>query len=231
MTPTTVNAARGHLYYRYPTRQNDGKGACSLSKNYRADEVEPLIWGFVSNLLSSPERLQKGLEAMMEQERNGFRGDPEYEAKVWLEQLADAERKRSSFQDMAAEGLINFDELHTKLATLQETCEIARRELATLEDRRNRLKDLENDAATLLESYASMVPEALGNLETEERNHDYKMLRLKVSAYHGGTLEVNGTLGSSLCVSDGETSSTPSLSTTSLWTPDTSTRSETRSRG
>ena len=116
---------------------------------------------------------------------------------------------------MAAEGLITFDELRTKLAALQETCETARRELATLEDRRNRLKDLEHDATTLLESYASMIPEALGNLGAEERNRVYKMLRLKVSAYKGGTLEVNGTFGGGLCVSDGETSSTPSLSTTS----------------
>jgi site-specific DNA recombinase len=223
MSPTTVNAARGHLYYRCPTRQNAGKNACPLSKNFRANEVGSLIWGFVSNLLSCPERLQKGLETMLEHERNGFRGDPELEAKVWLEKLADAERKRSSFQDMAAEGLINFDELRTKLATLQETCETARRELATLEDRRNRLKDLEHDAATLLESYASMVPEALGNLGAEERNHVYKMLRLKVSAYHGGTLEVNGTFGGDLCVSNIETWSTLSSSTTSSWIPDSST--------
>jgi hypothetical protein len=172
--------------------------------------------------------LQKGLEAMLEQERNGFRGDPEYEAKVWLEQLADAERKRSSFQDVAAEGLINFDELRTKLATLQETCETVRRELAALEECLNRLKDLENDAATLLETYASMVPKALGSLDTEERNHVYKMLRLKVPAYHGGTLEVNVTFGSGLRVSDVETSSTPSLSTTSSWTPASSTPSGTR---
>jgi DNA repair exonuclease SbcCD ATPase subunit len=131
---------------------------------------------------------------------------------------------------MAAEGLINFDELRTKLATLLETCETAGRELAALEDRRNRLKDLENDAATLLESYASMVPKALGSLEAEERNHVYKMLRLKVSAYHGGTLEVNGTFGSGLRVSEIETSSTPFLSTTSSWKQATSTPSETRSR-
>jgi site-specific DNA recombinase len=214
MCPVTVTATRGHHYYRCPTRQHDGKDACPLSKNFRADEVEPLVWGFVSDLLSSPERLQKGLETMLEHERNGFHGDPEREAKVWLEQLADAERKRSSFQDMAAEGLITFDELRTKLATLQEICETARRELATLEDRCNRLKDLEHDAAALFESYAGMVPEALGTLDAEERNHVYKMLRLKVSAYQGGTLEVNGTLGSSLCVSDGETWSMPFSSTT-----------------
>src|SRR5215203_6682125 len=73
----------------------------------------------------SPERLQKGLETMLEYETHGLHGDPEREAKVWLEQLADAECKRSSFQDMAAEGLITFDELRTKLATLQETCETA----------------------------------------------------------------------------------------------------------
>ena len=223
MSAMTVNVTRGHHYYRCPTRQHDGKDACPLSKNFRADEVEPLVWGFVSDLLSSPERLQKGLETMLEHERNGFHGDPEREAKVWLEQLADAERKRSSFQDMAAEGLITFDELRTKLATLQETCETARRELATLEDRCNRLKDLEHDAATLLESYAGTVPEELGILDAEERNHVYKLLRLKVLAHHDGTLEVNGILGSSLCVSERETWSMPSLSTTSSWIQDTST--------
>jgi hypothetical protein len=74
-----------------------------------------------------------------------------------------------------------------------------------------------------------MIPEALGDLEAEERNRVYKMLRLKVSAYQGGTLEVNGTLGSSLCVSDAETWSTPSSSTTSSWIPGTSTPSGTRS--
>jgi site-specific DNA recombinase len=223
MSTMTVNAARGHLYYRCPTRQIDGKGACSLSKHFRTDEVEPLIWGFVSNLLLSPERLQKGLEAMLEHETHGLHGDPEREAKVWLEQLADAECKRGSFQDMAAEGLITFDELRTKLATLQETCETARRELATLEDRCNRLKDLEHDAATLLESYAGMVPEALGTLDAEERNRVYKMLRLKVSAYHGGTLEVNGSFGGDLCVSNIETWSTPYSFTTSSWIRGTST--------
>jgi recombinase-like zinc beta ribbon protein len=229
MSPRTVNATRGHHYYRCPTRQIDGKDACPLSKNFRADEVEPLIWGFVSDLLSGPECLQKGLEKMLEHERNGFHGDPEREAKVWLEQLADAERKRSSFQDMAAEGLITFDELRTKLATLQETCETARRELATLEDRCNSLKDLEHDAVTLLESYARMVPEALGNLDAEERNHVYKLLRLKVSAYQYGTLEVNGALGSSLCVSESKTWSTPSSSTTLSLTRASSTPSATRS--
>jgi DNA repair exonuclease SbcCD ATPase subunit len=120
----------------------------------------------------------------------------------------------SSFQDMAAEELITFDELRTKLAALQETCETARRELATLEDRRTRIKDLEQDAATLLESYAGMVPEALGNLDAKERNHVYKVLRLKVSAYHDGTLEVNGTFGDGICVSNLETWPTPSSSTT-----------------
>ena len=229
MCPATVNATRRHHYYRCPTRQNDGKDSCPMSKNFRADEMETLIWGFVSNLLSSPECLQKGLDTMLKQERDGFRGDPELEAKVWIEKLTDAEGKRSSFQDMAAEGLINFDELRTKLTTLQETCETARRELAALEDRRNRLKDLENDAATLLESYANMVPEVLGNLEAEERNHVYKMLRLKVSAYHSGTLEVNGTFGSGLRVSDVETSSMLFSFTTSSWIPGTSIPSGTRS--
>jgi len=58
---------------------------------------------------------------------------------IWLHKLAEADQRRASFQDMAAEGLITFDELRTKLAALEETRQLARRELDVLEDRRERL--------------------------------------------------------------------------------------------
>ena len=40
---------------------------------------------------------------------------------MWLDKLAEADRKRSGFQDMAAEGLINFEELREKLAGWRRT--------------------------------------------------------------------------------------------------------------
>ena len=63
---------------------------------------------------------------MIEEERNGLHEDLGREQRVWLEKLAAADRKSSGFQDMAAEGLITFDELRAKLAALEETREAAR---------------------------------------------------------------------------------------------------------
>jgi site-specific DNA recombinase len=205
MSTNTVNAARGHHYYRCPTRRNDGKNACPMSKTFRADMVEPLVWAFVSALLTEPERLRSGLEAMIAQERQGLRGDPERETKVWLDKLAEAERKRSSFQDMAAAGLITFDELRTKLAGLEETRSTARCELESLSQRQEKLAELERNKNSLLESYAGMVPEALDELTSEERHRIYEMLRLQAVAAPDGTVEVTGALGKNLSVCTPET--------------------------
>ena len=122
------------------------------------------------------------------------RGNPNGEAEVWANKLAEVDRKRSAYQDQQAEGLITLDELRSKLAALEETRSTARRELAALKEHRERIEHLEQDANALLEHYASMVPEALDGLTPEERHRIYNMLRLRVSAFPDGTLEVGGIL-------------------------------------
>lgn len=84
--------AKGRLfYYRCRKRNRDGARACLHSKCHRAEEVETRVWDLVSNLLKDPKRLRTGLEAMIEAERSGMRGDPEREIKVWSERLAEAD--------------------------------------------------------------------------------------------------------------------------------------------
>jgi hypothetical protein len=71
---------------------------------------------------------------MIAEEREGIGGDePDREARTWREKLAEADLKRSGFQDMAAEGLITFDELRAKLFDLEEVREFARHELEAIE--------------------------------------------------------------------------------------------------
>lgn len=55
------------------------------------------------------------------------------------EEIAEVDQTRSRFQDMAAEGLITFEELRAKLAELEELRQSARRELGALSERRERL--------------------------------------------------------------------------------------------
>jgi chromosome segregation ATPase len=132
---------------------------------------------------------------MIERQRDGLREDPDQEAKAWAEKLTDMDRKRARFQDMAAESLIDFDELRTKLDALEETRDDARRKLAALEDRRERLAEMERDYDTLMRRYVGMVPEALDSLTSEKRHRIYELLKLTVNLRTDGTLEVSGALG------------------------------------
>ncbi len=118
-------------------------------------------------------------------------------AKAWLDKLAELDRNRSGYIDLAAEGIMDRDELRAKLTALEETRETARRELEALDRRREMIEELEQDRDALLEYYAGMVPEALDSLTPEEHRQIYKMLRLEVTAGADGTIEVTGALGAS----------------------------------
>jgi hypothetical protein len=191
-----------------------GDTGCAHRKNHPVEGVEAEVWQFVSGLLRDPERLREGLDEMIERERAGMHGDPAQEQKMWLDKLADVERKRSGFQDMAAEGLITFDELRAKLAALEETRTTAQRELEALAGCRERLADFERDRDTLLEHYATMVPEALEELTAEERHQVYKMLRLEVYIHPDGDLEIRGVLSQDVLYPDGNVSASPQPSST-----------------
>lgn len=193
-------------YYRCSKRLKDGKDACGQRKNYRADIAEPQVWELVSGILQNPEQLRADLERMIEVEREGMRGDPDREAKTWLEKLAEVSRLRSTYQEMAVKGLITFEELEEKLQGLEETRKMAERELEALRSYRERVEQLERGKDTILEAYAGMAPGALASLTPEERHRVYEMLKLRVVAQLDGTLEVNGALVENLGVSNLETS-------------------------
>ena len=129
---------------------------------------------------------------MLEEEQSAPHCDPDLEAKAWLNKLAEVRRKRSSFQDMAAEGLLAFDELREKLAALEETREVAERELEELGRHRERKERFERDKDALLEHYADIAPEAVDTASSETRRQVYEMLRLRVMPQADGTIELNG---------------------------------------
>ena len=180
-------------YYGCPSAQEKkATRACQNGKGGRAEELEQQVWAFVASLLKDPERLRRGLARLIENEKRSLRGDPEQEAKTWLERLSVLERKRRGFQDIAAEGLMDLSELKERLAELDEERGEAEEALEALKFKRSKLEALERDAETLLASYADMVPEGLDALSAEERQRVYKMMRLKVYTYANGRTELNG---------------------------------------
>jgi SMC interacting uncharacterized protein involved in chromosome segregation len=134
-----------YLYYVCVAGAYHKRDQCSARKHHKAQEVEARVWDVVSGILKDPERLRAGLDYMIEQERRSTHGDPATETERWLKEISEAGRKRARYQEMAAEGLIDFEELRTRLAALEDTCKTAEQELRALQRRTEHLAHLERD--------------------------------------------------------------------------------------
>lgn len=207
MTAVTTKRPNGkrYFYYRCPRRAQDGAAACSQAKYHVAEEIESGAWNRVCSILTDPEQLRDDLERVIEQERHSVRGNPEREVRTWLEKLAELDRKRSGYIDLAADGIMSRDELKAKLARLEETRETAGKELKALRTRQEKLEELQRDKDTVLELYTTLAPEALDSLTPEEQHRLYRMLRLKIVTRLDGTLEITGDLMGAAAVSNLET--------------------------
>jgi hypothetical protein len=195
MTTQQTQKFRGgtrYFYYRCPLRARHGKDACPQSKSHPAGDVEVAIWRVVSDLLKDPRRLRVGLEEMIELERQQLRRNPDAEIRMWLSRIAEADNMRGGYQELAAKGLMTFEELGEKLAQLEDDKRTAERELASLRNRRETVEGLERNKEALLDSLTSMTPEALDGLTPEGRHRIYRMMKLKVIALLDGDIEVNG---------------------------------------
>jgi site-specific DNA recombinase len=177
-TVTRKKDGKRYFYYTCANRRDQRSKECTNGKTLRAQRTEDAIWDLVMGLLSDPERVRADLEAMIEQEREGSRGNPDREVKAWLERLAEADRMRAGYQELAANGLMTLEELGVRLKVLENARTTATRELEAIRERSERLESLERDRDTLLKSYVGAVPETLKQLSPEEHRQIYGMLRL-----------------------------------------------------
>jgi hypothetical protein len=192
---TNVTQKVAKRYYYYICRKHhEEREACPNRKSHRADKVEPDVWRLISELLQKPEQLRVDLERMIEVERSGLQRDPDREIHSWSEKLTELNRKRARFQHSYAEGVIELDDLRARLTELDETREMAEREIEKLLSCRERIEQLERNKDTLLESFVGTAPEALDSLAPDERHQIYKMLQLGVTASANGAIELTGHL-------------------------------------
>jgi site-specific DNA recombinase len=179
-TKTTNPPGYTYHYYVCARRNEVGPMGSCRQRVLRAEETEAEVWEFVSGVLKDPERLRVGYERMIEDERKDRRGDPEQEAQLWAEKLAECARLRGAYQDQQAAGLMTLGELACKLGELDETRTHAERELAALENYQERIAELEANRDALFEYLEREIPERLDNLTGKQRNQVYRMLRLEV---------------------------------------------------
>jgi site-specific DNA recombinase len=118
---TRKKNGKRYFYYSCASRREGNLSSCSNRKTHRAERIEPAAWDLVSALLTAPERLRAGLDEMIDRERSGSRDDPDREAKGWLERVAEADRMRAGYQELAAKGLMTIEEVAVRLEELETT--------------------------------------------------------------------------------------------------------------
>jgi hypothetical protein len=146
----------------------------------------------VDGLLRDPERIRAGLDRLIEEERTEAGRDPKKDAQFWSKKITESDAERRGYHRLAAKGHMTDEELTAALSELDEVRETAERELESARAREEALDRLERDKDTLMESYAGMVGEVLGDLAPEERYRIYKLLRLGVLFRPDWPLEITG---------------------------------------
>jgi hypothetical protein len=193
MSPHSFKKPSGQRYYYCRCVKRWQYKTCEHGKNHDARILEARVWKLVSDTLKDPVQLRADLNVMIERERNTRRGgDPEREVKVWLEKLAEVDRKRSSYQDQQADGVLRLDELRTKLGDLEETRKTAQRELEVLRNQEASIAKLEADRDAVLDYYEKMTPDAFESVMPEEHQRFYAMLRLEVTLSPDDSIELRG---------------------------------------
>src|ERR687898_1859615 len=158
---TTVRTNKRFFYYCCKAKYKKGVDYCMASRTHLAEKLEAQVWGEVRSYLEEPERLRADLDHKIELERSGARGEPDREMKLWAEKLAEADAKRARFQHAYAEGIIGLDDLKARLAELDDARATAERQIAALEGRMERVRELEEDRDAVLADIEVMAPKVL----------------------------------------------------------------------
>ncbi len=133
-------------------------------------------------MLLDPERLERGLDAFLEAEKEKAGGDPEKEARVFTNKIAEVDRKRAAYQDMVADGLMEREELRAKLDALSRQKAAAEEGLKALEERRRKVRELQLSREKILAHCRDAVQEALEEADGKQRRTVYNTLGVTVWA-------------------------------------------------
>jgi site-specific DNA recombinase len=118
-------------YYRCHRSVDCWRNTCK-QRMVRAERAEAAMWGFVYGILKDSDRMRVGMDALIEQKRAETRGDPEREARAWLERLSELDQERRGYLRLAAKGRITDAELDEAFAELEEARRAAEGEFKRL---------------------------------------------------------------------------------------------------
>jgi len=184
------NSSRRYHYYQCQARRNHGRRACPDSFNLNAGRAEKKIARDVSHLLQDSDRVMADLDAAIKRETAHIT-NTHMEVTTWLKIIEDCHRKRSGYQDLAADGLMTREELAEKLRVLDKNKADAQRQVENARDGQAHIEELKETKKAMLSAYASgILYDGVEHFSPEMRHEIYAALGLKVTVNSDGTMNL-----------------------------------------
>jgi hypothetical protein len=108
-------------YYRCGKRYRLGTNAGAQGRNFRAEDTERDVWGFVSSVIKDPARLRLGLDEMLDREKALSSRAPGEDEEEWLKKLSELEVQEEQLLDLYLEGKLQSDRYESRVSQLKRS--------------------------------------------------------------------------------------------------------------
>lgn len=129
---------------------------------------------------------------MLTREKASVPRGPGEDEEGWLKKLSELRVQEERLLDFYLEGKLDLDRYEARISQIKRSRKTVEEKLLHIKNRTAHIERLEHDRDALLSHYVHIAAMRLDELEPEERNRVYKMLRLTVFAHGNGVSRLSG---------------------------------------
>jgi len=168
------NASGLNLYYRCPATEGAVVGVTCDLPQFRVEEVDGAVWGWIESLLLNPRNLALGLREQQEERREAAR--PLWERLAIMDdQIAEHQQQLSKLLDLYLGGDFPKEVLTERKMRLEKTLASLKQERENFEKQLSANEITDEQIATI-EEFASYVVEGLQHLAFEDKRRVISLL-------------------------------------------------------
>lgn len=203
-TNRRVGRNRSYDYYRCSNHQRYGSRACSMNKNFPADDLEQTVLHAVLDAVKDRDELIRKANERFEQERTHLLRVGDTDVAGWRRALDEIERQRVRAQRAYMEGVMSLENLSDRQAELDAEKAYTQQLLSEHEERENRLRQLEATRDKTVRQIRSGEWGKLGITTPDARKERFHEIGLSIEAAVDGTVHLSWGLGEKapVCTTD-----------------------------
>jgi site-specific DNA recombinase len=171
------NASGVNLYYRCPATEGAIVGVTCDLPQFRVEEMDGAVWGWIESLLLNPRNLALGLREQQEERRRAARPLQE-RLDIIDDQIAEHQQQLDKLLDLYLGGDFPKEMLTERKTRLEKTLASLKQERESFEKQLSANEITDEQIATI-EEFASCIADGLQNLAFEDKRRVINLLDVR----------------------------------------------------